>query len=94
MWEFPNGRVERDPAGELPQVIYAAYKLKVHIGKSRKGGLGVINHAYTHFKITVHAIYCETSLIPQNKSLKWVRVTELEQYPMGKVDRQIARLLG
>ena len=89
MWEFPNGRVNADPAKELTKVINAAYSLKV----KKKEALGVIQHAYTHFKVTVHAFRCDCAPIPKNKNLKWVRITELDDYPMGKVDRQIAHKL-
>jgi A/G-specific adenine glycosylase len=87
MWEFPNGRVNADPAKESTKVLNAAYKLRV----KRKDEVGVIQHAYTHFKVTVHAFLCEPVLIPKNKNLKWVKVTDLDDYPMGKVDRQIAQ---
>ena len=89
MWEFPNGRVNADPAKELTKVLNAAYRLKV----KRKEALGVIQHAYTHFKVTVHAFRCDCAPIPKNKNLKWVRANELDDYPMGKVDRQIAHKL-
>ena len=89
MWEFPNGRVNADPAKELTKVLNAAYRLKV----KRKESLGIIQHAYTHFKVTVHAFRCDCASIPKNKNLKWVRVNELDDYPMGKVDRQIAHKL-
>ena len=89
MWEFPNGRVKDDPAKELTKVINAAYSLKVR----KKEALGLIRHAYTHFKVTVHAFRCDCATIPKNKNLKWVRVNELDDYPMGKVDRQIAHKL-
>ena len=55
MWEFPNGRVNADPAKELTKVLNAAYSLKV----KKKEALGVVQHAYTHFKVTVHAFRCE-----------------------------------
>ncbi len=89
MWEFPNGRVEGNPAKELVKALNAPYRLTVR----GKEALGVIRHAYTHFKVTVHAFRCESVSIPKNKNLKWVCVNELDDYPMGKVDRQIARKL-
>ena len=61
MWEFPNGRVNADPAKELTKVINAAYSLKV----KKKEALGIIQHAYTHFKVTVHAFRCEAVFHPQ-----------------------------
>ncbi len=90
MWEFPNARVEVDPAKELVKVLNAAYRLKVQRGEA----LGVIQHAYTHFKVIVHVFRCEAISVPENKNLKWVKLNELDDYPMGKVDRQIAKLLG
>jgi A/G-specific adenine glycosylase len=94
LWEFPNGRVNADPAKELAKVLNAAYSLKARIERSRNvkrhEALGVIQHAYTHFKVTVHAFRCDPVSIPKDKNLKWVRINELDDYPMGKVDRQIA----
>jgi A/G-specific adenine glycosylase len=89
MWEFPNGRVDSGPARELVNALKTGYGLKVR----RKEALGVVQHAYTHFKVTVHAFRCEPVSIPPKKDLKWVRIGDLEDYPMGKIDRQIARML-
>jgi len=89
MWEFPNGRVESNPESELVKAIKSATKIQV----KKKEALGVVQHAYTHFKVTVYAFRCESVSIPKNKNLKWVKVTELNDYPMGKVDRQIAQKL-
>jgi A/G-specific adenine glycosylase len=86
MWEFPNARVEDDPASGLVKVINAAYRLKVR----RKEALGIVQHAYTHFKVTVHAFRCASVSIPKDKNLKWVKLSDLNHYPMGKIDRQIA----
>jgi A/G-specific adenine glycosylase len=89
MWEFPNGRVNADPAKELTKVLNAALRLRVR----KKEEMGVIQHAYTHFKVTVHAFRCEAVSIPKKENLKWVKVADLNDYPMGKVDRQIAQML-
>lgn len=89
MWEFPNGRVNDEPAKELVKVLNAAYRLKVR----KKEALGIVQHAYTHFKVTVHAFRCESVSIPKKKNLKWVKISELDDYPMGKVDRQIVKKL-
>ncbi len=89
MWEFPNGRVDGEPAEELKSALEAGYSLKVQKGEA----LGIVKHAYTHFRVTVHAYRCEPVSIPRNKNLKWVKLKALDDYPMGKVDRQIARML-
>ncbi|HNK63844.1 MAG TPA: A/G-specific adenine glycosylase [Anaerolineales bacterium] len=87
MWEFPNARVETDPARELAKALKMAAQLQVKCGEA----LEKVEHAYSHFKVIVHPFYCEAVSIPKKKDLKWVRLVELEDYPMGKVDRQIAR---
>ncbi len=98
MWEFPNARVEADPAKELIKAINAAYRLKVRLKRVRNiqvgESLGIVKHAYSHFGVIVHAFWCEGVSIPKNKTLKWVKLSELGNYPMGKADRQIAKMLG
>jgi A/G-specific adenine glycosylase len=89
MWEFPNGRVDDDPAEELGSVLETGYRLKVQ----RNDAMGAVQHAYTHFKVTVHAFRCELVSMSDEKNLRWVKIEELDDYPMGKVDRQIARML-
>jgi A/G-specific adenine glycosylase len=58
--------------------------------------LGVYRHAYTHFRVTLHAFCCT---MPNGHSprpiqvgdLRWVRLSELPEFPMGKIDRQISQ---
>ncbi len=89
MWEFPNGRVSGDPVRELTKALKTGYRLKVR----RKEALGIIEHAYTHFRVTEHVFHCAPISIPKDGNLKWVWIKNLDDYPMGKIDRQIARLL-
>jgi A/G-specific adenine glycosylase len=95
MWEFPkgdvipNGEVDGDPPRELETVLETEYGLRARVGAP----LGRLKHAYTHFRVQVHAYRCELVSIERNERLKWVRLSELGDYPMGKVDRRIARRL-
>jgi A/G-specific adenine glycosylase len=92
MWEFPGGKQE---AGEtlaecLEREIREELGATVNVGAE----VGVFRHAYTHFKVTLHAFYCtlaEGEPRPVEVSaLRWVEVSELSAYPMGKIDRQIS----
>ena len=89
MWEFPNGRVDADPARELSKSLRLGYQLKVQ----RNDALGVVRHVYTHFKVTVYVFQCKFVSKSENQNLKWIRLKTLEDFPMGKVDRQITKLL-
>lgn len=95
MWEFPNGRVSGDPAKELSKRLEAEYKLRLRvIRKPHAEPLGIVKHGYSHFSVTVHAFRCELISMAEGTNLKWVPLKDLEEYPMGKIDRQIARLLA
>lgn len=89
MWEFPNGRVDGNPAEGLVTALETGYGLKVQMSEA----LGTVKHAYTHFRVTVHAYRCELVSVTEKENLNWIGLRELEEYPMGKVDRQIARML-
>jgi A/G-specific adenine glycosylase len=98
MWEFPNGRVSGDPTSELPKALKREYGLRLR-GKrgdkiQKKATLGIVQHAYTHFKVTVHVFPCELISMPEGTNLKWVPLKDLDNYPMGKIDRQIAKLIA
>ncbi len=89
MWEFPNTRVDGDPAEALESALETGYRLRVGRGEA----LGIIRHAYTHFRVTVHAFRCTLVESSKDERLEWVKLKELDAYPMGKIDRQIARKL-
>ena len=93
MWEFPNGRVNSDPAKELTKALKAGYNLKVRVIRNKEA-LAIVQHAYSHFKVTVHAFRCELQSAPQIGELRWVPLKELDDYPMGKIDRQIAKMIA
>ena len=92
MWEFPNARVEGEPAGDVASALRAAYRLNVRM-KRGLHPLTVVEHTYSHFKVTVRAFRCEISSKAMSDNLKWIRLNDLRKYPMGKVDRAIARKL-
>ncbi len=98
MWEFPNGRVDGDSAQELPKALKTGYKLGLRVKRSpttqKKELLGIVQHGYSHFSVTVHAFACELTSRPKGTNLKWVPLKNLEEYPMGKIDRQIARMIA
>jgi A/G-specific adenine glycosylase len=98
MWEFPNARVipqgdaVGDPAKALAKALKTEYNLRLRV-KQNVDPLGAFYHAYSHFKVTVHAFECEITSDVAGKNLKWISLKDLDDYPMGKVDRQIAETL-
>jgi len=97
MWEFPNGRVDGDPAKELPRALKKGYQLRLRVkpgsGIRNKEPLGIVEHGYTHFSVSVYVFPCELISMPRETNLKWVSLNNLHEYPMGKIDRQIANMI-
>ncbi len=95
LWEFPGGKVE---VGEtLPQCLRR--EIKEELGFRIKVGdfITSIDHAYTHFKITLHAFEC-TVVSGEPRTLgvedfKWVRMSELSKYAFAKTDLRIIEAL-
>jgi A/G-specific adenine glycosylase len=95
MWEFPGGKLERGETLEqcLVREIREELSAEIQVGTE----IGIYQHAYTHFRITLHAYFCELIVGEpkpvQAAELAWVEPDELGNYPMGKVDRLIAQQL-
>ena len=96
LWEFPGGK--QDPNESLAACLKR--ELQEELGVEVKVGapLGAYDHAYTHFRITVHAFEAEIKdgepLPLDHDELVWVSPSHLARYPMGKIDRAIAQALA
>jgi A/G-specific adenine glycosylase len=96
LWEFPGGTKE---AGEtLPQCLQREWQEELGVSVDIDRFLGKFEHAYTHFRVTVSAFLChllggEPAALEHSEIL-WVSLHNLDDYPMGKIDRMIARVLA
>ncbi|MBT3265493.1 MAG: NUDIX domain-containing protein [Acidiferrobacteraceae bacterium] len=95
MWEFPGGKQKPGESLEtcLKREICEELGVDIKVGKY----LGVYEHAYSHFRVTLHAYHSmlldgEPQLL-EHSDLCWASPTRLSDYPMGKIDRQIADAL-
>jgi len=95
LWEFPGGKVEEGEDLRSALVREIMEELGVEIAVHAK--LGTYRHAYTHFKVVVTAFEVEIlngePAALAADEIQWVKPAELDQYPMGKVDRLIAHSL-
>jgi A/G-specific adenine glycosylase len=95
LWEFPGGK--RDHGETLENCLKRELKEELAVSVIVGASLGAFEHTYTHFSITVHAFYVDIAEgQPQaldHTELAWVDPGELVRYPMGKIDRAVARKL-
>lgn len=95
LWEFPGGK--RHAGETLPEClrreIHEELGVDVEVGRH----LISVRHAYTHFRITLHAFECRLlSGEPQPIGVadwRWVRLDELAAFPFPVTDQKIIRAL-
>jgi len=96
LWEFPGGKIERGEKSEaaLLREIKEETGLDVDLGKK----IGTINHAYTHFKITMSAWFCDwiageaqTNASSENK---WIHFSDMNTYAFPKANLKILELIS
>lgn len=91
LWEFPGGKVENGES--LPACLQREIREELGVEIAVEQPLGVYRHAYTHFRVTLHAFCCRIvagePLPLQVADLRWLPLDGLADYPMGKLDRLI-----
>ncbi|ACF14648.1 A/G-specific adenine glycosylase [Chloroherpeton thalassium ATCC 35110] len=95
LWEFPGGKQQQGESLEdcCKREIFEETGLHVNVLEK----LISVKHAYTHFKITLHAYRCNyISGSPEpraSQALKWVRIEDLTSYAFPKANKKIIEKL-
>lgn len=91
LWEFPGGKQKENETQEeaLRREITEETTLKVDIHHK----ITTIKHAYTHFKITLHAYHCThasgTEKPLATDALKWITSKDLPHYPFPTANKKL-----
>jgi len=95
LWEFPGGKREPDETLEdcLRRELAEELGIEVAVGAL----LTVVQHAYTHFRITLHAFHCQI-VAGQPRALgcadwRWVSLDDLPRFAFSAADHQIITAL-
>ncbi|OAN59819.1 A/G-specific adenine glycosylase [Balneola sp. EhC07] len=97
LWEFPGGKQEKGETIQqtVERELLEELDVEVHAFKE----FMTLKHTYSHFSITMHAWFCTLiSGTPKAKSsqeIRWVKRSELEEYPFPKANKVLTeRLIG
>lgn len=91
LWEFPGGKQEADePIQEtVRREIEEELGITVEVGEL----ITTVKHAYSHFKITLHAYHCRyLKGAPQPKACQawqWVQPEELSKFAFPKANKTV-----
>ncbi len=91
LWEFPGGKQE--PNETLPQTLIREIQEELAIQIEVGDFVTQVKHAYTHFRITLHAFQAH-HLVGQPQHLgvadhAWVTLADLDTYAFAVTDRKI-----
>lgn len=91
LWKFPGGilKGEESLAEGLTRAVHEELGIRIQVGKQ----IASINHAYTHFRITLWAFRC-TRRTGRPRALacqawRWASPDDLENLAFSKADRAI-----
>jgi len=92
LWEFPGGKRKPEDA-DLSACLRREIKEELDITIEVGALIAVIPHAYTHFRITLHAYHARhhagTPKAIGCADWRWARLDELDAFPFPVPDRKI-----
>jgi A/G-specific adenine glycosylase len=95
LWEFPGGK--RKPGETLPECLRRELIEELAIEVDVGALLTVVQHAYTHFRITLHAFHCQLARGHPRKlgcvDWAWITLDDIDGYAFSAADHKIIAAL-
>ena len=95
LWEFPGGKVEpgESPAEAIVREVKEELGIEIRVTRE----LCLVKHAYSHFRVTLHAFDC-LRLRGRPRALgcvewRWIQPRELKLFPFPRANRKILDFL-
>jgi A/G-specific adenine glycosylase len=90
----PDRKKKNDGRNKAPAAAMREVKEQTGLSVKVDSNLGVLRHAYTRYRVTLHILLCSVRSGRLNtKTARWVRLEELDRLPMSAVNRRIVRIL-
>jgi A/G-specific adenine glycosylase len=93
LWEFPGGKLEPGETSEQALRREVREELGVEVTDSRF--LTSVEHAYTQFRVTLHAFACRLSEPPRlrKSTHRWITLRGMRRYPFPSGSVRLIRFL-
>lgn len=95
LWEFPGGKQKENE--EMEDTVIRELREELGVEVTVDKPFMKLNHAYSHFKITLHAYLCKlqngTPEPQSSQQVRWISIEELGDYPFPKANRRLTEKL-
>ena len=91
LWAFPSGR--RLPGETLEGALRRSIREKLRVRAVIQRGVGSVRHAYSHYRITLHAFLCDArgGRLPVGEGAGWLRGDGA--YALPRADRMLVEFI-
>lgn len=91
LWEFPGGKQEEGES--MAEACRREVKEELGIEVAVEEPFYTLSHAYSHFKITLHAFRCRIETgspeAREDQPFRWVNLDELDDYAFPRANRRL-----
>lgn len=91
LWEFPGGK--QKPNESIRETVSRELEEELDVEVKVNKKFMEVKHAYSHFKITLHAYWCTiehgTPKPKSSNALEWVTIEEINEYPFPKANKML-----
>ncbi len=94
LWEFPGGKQLPEESIETTLIRECWEELTIIPRIQKK--LNPVNHAYSHFKITIHPFICEIAegIIHTEREWRWIEWDQINEFAFPQANRKIFKQLN
>ncbi len=96
LWEFPGGKLEPGETAAEAAVRETLEETGLNVAARRE--VAVVRHAYSHFRITMHAFACALESPREqlrcDRPSQWIRPAQVRDFAFPKANHKIFAALG